>query len=239
MLNGALNIYKEKGVSSFHVVKEVRKILGVKKCGHAGTLDPSAEGVMQICIGKGTKMVPFLQQEEKTYEAVVRLGISTDTQDAEGKVIKQCSDIRVELEQIRTALEHFTGLQQQIPPMFSALRFEGKRLYELARNGKEIPRKPRWIKIFEIKLIDFALPDFKILVRCSKGTYIRTLASDIGDYLGCGAHLLALKRIKAGRFSIENSLKIEEVRKLVEQGRIKERIYSVEELIEGNKNSNI
>ena len=231
MINGALNIYKEKGVTSFYVVKEIRKILGVKKCGHAGTLDLSAEGVLQVCIGKGTKMVPFLQEEEKTYEAGIRLGISTDTQDSEGKIIRQCDDIKVDRENILAVLNRFTGVQEQIPPMFSALRFHGKRLYDLARQGIEVPRKPRLIKIYEINLLDFSVPYFKILVRCSKGTYIRTLASNIGEFLGCGAYLHSLKRIKIGKFMIENSLTIEEVKKLAREGKIEEKIYSSEEML--------
>ena len=243
-MNGALNIYKEKGVSSFYVVRKLRGILGVKKCGHAGTLDPAAEGVMQVCIGNGTKAVSFLQEGEKSYEAVIRFGISTDTQDSEGKIIRQCDTGEIDIEKIKETLERFTGQQEQIPPMFSALKFKGKRLYHFAREGVSIPRKPRRINIYEIKLIDFTLPDLKVLVRCSKGTYIRTLASDIGDYFGCGAYLFSLKRVKVGDFSIENSLKIEEVRELVKQGRINEKIYLVEDLLRGgdldiNKNLKI
>ena len=232
MINGALNIYKEKGVTSFYVVRKIKKILGVKKCGHAGTLDPLAEGVMQVCIGRGTKMVPFLQEEEKTYEAVIRLGISTDTQDGEGRIIKQCDDIKVNQENILAVLNRFTGVQEQIPPMFSALRFQGKRLYTLARRGIEVPRKPRLIKIYGINLLDFNFPAFKIIVRCSKGTYIRTLASDIGESLECGAYLYSLKRIKIGKFLIEHSLTLEEVKKLAREGKIEEKIYSSEEMLE-------
>ncbi|OGL44624.1 MAG: tRNA pseudouridine(55) synthase TruB [Candidatus Schekmanbacteria bacterium RBG_16_38_11] len=232
-MNGAFNIYKEKGVSSFYVVKRLRRILGVKKCGHAGTLDPAAEGVIPVCVGKGTKAVSFLQDGEKSYEAVIRFGISTDTQDTDGKIIRQCDTGEIDIKKIKEALERFTGPQEQIPPMFSALRFKGRRLYHFAREGKEVPRKPRRINIYEIKLLDFSFPDLKILVRCSKGTYIRTLASDIGDYFGCGAHLFSLKRVKVGSFSIENSLRIEEVQELVKEGRINEKIYLVEDLLKG------
>ena len=182
---GIIVIHKEKGFTSHDVVAKLRGILHMKKIGHTGTLDPDATGVLPVALGKGTKLVDLLTDKEKTYEAVLHLGIDTDTQDMSGTVLEE-KPVNVTEEEVRKVLKSFVGEQLQVPPMYSALKVNGKKLYELAREGKTVERKARPVCFYEIEPLEFHLPLVKIRVTCSKGTYIRTLCHDIGEKLGCG-----------------------------------------------------
>ena len=206
MKNGIINVYKEKGYTSHDVVAKLRGILKQKKIGHTGTLDPDAEGVLPVCLGKGTKLCSLLTDKRKTYEAVLHLGIETDTQDISGKVLKECP-VRVSPSEVESCIAGFLGRQQQIPPMYSALKVQGKKLYELAREGIEIERQPRPVTFYEIKILSMELPFVRFSVTCSKGTYIRTLCHDIGAKLGCMGCMESLVRTQVERFSITDSLK--------------------------------
>lgn len=215
-MNGILNIFKPKGISSHQVVKEVRNILNIPKVGHTGTLDPSASGVLLICLGQATKIAEFLVGMKKHYQGEMTLGITTDSQDAEGKIIgKKEVGIDIDEKRIRDIFQKYEGTISQIPPMFSAAHYKGKRLYLLARKGIEVKRSPKEVKIYQFNLINYdqrVNPIVKFEVVCSKGTYVRTLCNDIGNELGCGAHLSSLIRKKVGNFSIEDSINLEEFR---------------------------
>jgi tRNA pseudouridine55 synthase len=207
-LQGWLNIDKEKGITSHDLVYKVRRALKMKRVGHAGTLDPMATGVMVIAVGKATRLIQFLQ-EKKVYKAEVHLGISTNTLDADGQVTAE-KPVDISKEKLLEIINRYTGKIKQIPPMASAVHHNGVRLYELARQGLEVERKAREVEIYSIKLLSFELPKFEIEVFCQSGTYIRTLADDIGNEIGCGAHLSGLQRtIANASFKISNSLKIE------------------------------
>ena len=186
MIHGIINVYKEKGFTSHDVVAKLRGIVGQKKIGHTGTLDPDATGVLPVCLGKATKLCDLLTDKNKTYEAVLLLGKTTDTQDITGEVLEEKSTEALTEEKVREAIEGFIGDYEQIPPMYSALKVNGKKLYELAREGKVIERKARPVKILDIQILEIDLPKVRMEVSCSKGTYIRTLCHDIGDKLGCG-----------------------------------------------------
>ena len=216
-MNGILNIFKPKGISSYQVVKEVRNILNISKAGHTGTLDPSASGVLLVCIGQATKIAEFLVGMKKHYQGKMILGISTDTQDSEGKIIQK-REVGTDINEnrIKDIFQKYEGTISQMPPMFSAAHYKGERLYRLARKGIEVKRNLKKVKIYQLNLINFyqeVNPIVKFEVICSKGTYIRTLCNDIGDELGCGAHLSNLVRKKVGNFSIEDSLNLEELKK--------------------------
>lgn len=216
-MNGILNILKPKGISSHKAVSEVRDILNIPKAGHAGTLDPAASGVLLVCIGKATKIVEFLVGMKKHYQGEMILGLSTDTQDSEGKIIqKREVKTGIDEKRIKDIFQKYEGTINQIPPMFSAGHYKGERLYRLARKGIEVKRNPKKIKIYQLNLMNFyreVTPIVKFEVICSKGTYIRTLCNDIGDELGCGAHLSNLVRKKVGNFNIEDSVNLGELRK--------------------------
>ena len=213
-MDGILVIRKEKGYTSHDVVAKLRGILHMKKIGHTGTLDPAAEGVLPVALGKGTRLVELLTEKEKTYEAVLRLGVSTDTQDMTGAVLSE-KPVTVTEEEVREAVGSFVGEQLQIPPMYSALKVNGKKLYELAREGKSIERKPRPVVFYEIRILDMELPLVRISVTCSKGTYIRTLCNDIGEKLGCGGAMEELLRTRSGNFTLEESMTLSQVEEAV------------------------
>jgi len=214
-MNGILNIFKPKGISSYQAVREVRNILGIPKAGHTGTLDPSASGVLLVCIGQATKITEFLVGMEKHYQGEMILGISTDSQDSEGEIVQR-REVKTDIDEKRIIdiFQKYTGVISQMPPMFSAVHYKGERLYRLARKGIEVKRNPKEVKIQKLNLMNFnqkaAIVKFEVI--CSKGTYIRTLCNDIGDELGCGAHLSNLVRKKVGNFSIEDSLNLEELK---------------------------
>ncbi len=206
VLDGVVNVSKPAGWTSHDVVEKLRRSLGIRKVGHAGTLDPMATGVLPILIGKGTRLSEYLVEWDKEYEAVMRLGQDTDTQDATGVVIQERSYAGMTEESIRTAAAQFLGALQQVPPMYSALKVEGQPLYKLARAGKTVERAPRPITIYQLEVLKVEIPDVSFRVTCSKGTYIRTLCTDIGQTLGVGGHLRQLCRTRVGPFHIEDAV---------------------------------
>ncbi len=216
MITGIVNVYKEKGYTSFDVVACMRGILKTKKIGHTGTLDPDAQGVLPVCIGKATKVCDLLTDRDKEYEAVMLLGVETDTQDATGAVVARRA-VTVQEDAVREALRGFLGEQMQVPPMYSALKQNGKKLCDLARAGVTVERKPRPVCIHEMEILDMQLPRVRFRVRCSKGTYIRTLCSDVGERLGCGACMESLLRTQASGFRLEEALRLAEIEKLVQK----------------------
>lgn len=219
MLNGIINIHKEAGFTSHDVVAKMRGICGQKKIGHTGTLDPMATGVLPVCLGNGTKLCDMLTDKDKEYVAELLLGQVTDTQDVTGQVLAQ-SPVEAAEEEIRAAVMSFVGEYHQIPPMYSALKINGKKLYELAREGKEVERKARPVTILEIEIIKLEPPVVTMRVVCSKGTYIRTLCADIGEKLGCGGTMKSLVRTKVGPFALEQAVTLEALQGLRDCGEL-------------------
>lgn len=215
-MNGIINVYKEPGYTSFDVVAKLRGILHQKKIGHTGTLDPDAEGVLPVCLGRATKVCELLTDKDKTYRAVCRLGVETDTQDLSGAVLQRYDYSGITAEQLCRVAESYMGDSMQIPPMYSALKVNGKRLYELAREGKTVERKPRPIHISDLRIeeIDLENGKFCMEVTCSKGTYIRTLCHDIGKALGIGAAMEHLTRTRVDVFRLEDALRLPEIEQL-------------------------
>lgn len=218
MINGIVNIYKEKGYTSHDVVAVLRKVVGQKKIGHTGTLDPDATGVLPVCLGRATKVCELLTDHDKTYEALLLLGRTTDTQDISGEVLEERDPGNLTEEEVRSCIESFIGKYDQIPPMYSALKVNGKKLYELAREGKTVERKSRRVQIHGIRILEMNLPHVRMEVDCSKGTYIRTLCHDIGEKLQVGGCMEELERTKVGRFLKEDAVTLDEVRQKMEQG---------------------
>lgn len=228
MYDGIINVYKEKGFTSFDVVAKMRGILGQRKVGHTGTLDPAAEGVLPVCAGKGTRLCDMLTDHDKTYRATMLLGVVTDTQDTTGTVLEEKSTDHLTEEEVREAIMSFVGDYDQVPPMYSALKVDGKKLYELAREGKEVERKARPVKIHEIVIESVNLPEVVMTVSCSKGTYIRTLCHDIGEKLSVGGCMKELLRTKVGRFLLEDTLKLSDLQKLKEEGQLEKAVFPLE-----------
>lgn len=231
MYNGIINVYKEQGFTSHDVVAKLRGILKQKKIGHTGTLDPEAEGVLPVCLGKATKLCELMTDKDKTYEACLRLGIQTDTQDMTGKVLKE-AEVSIAEEEVREAILSFVGDYDQIPPMYSALKVNGKKLYEYAREGIEVERKPRKVTIYTIEIEKIDLPRVWFRVSCSKGTYIRTLCNDIGEKLGCFGCMETLKRTKASVFSISDSLKLSEIEKLRDENKVESVLFPMDAMFQ-------
>ncbi len=229
MRNGVINIYKEQGFTSHDVVAKLRGILKQKKIGHTGTLDPDAEGVLPVCLGSGTKLCGMLTDRDKTYEAVLLLGQSTDTQDISGTVLER-AEVSVTEETAGEAILSFVGAYEQIPHMYSALKVGGRKLCDLARAGQEVERKARPVVIYGIEILEVCMPRIRMSVSCSKGTYIRTLCHDIGEKLGCHGCMEKLLRTKAGQFLLEDSLRLSEVERLRDEGRLEEAILPVDEV---------
>ena len=229
MYNGVINVYKEPGYTSHDVVARLRGITKQKKIGHTGTLDPDAEGVLPVCLGAATRICDMLTDEVKEYEAVVWFGVVTETQDMSGAVLEEHRDEAEMLteEVVKEAVMGFVGEIEQIPPMYSAIKQNGKKLYELARKGIEVERKPRRITIHEIEILNMDLPELTMRVRCSKGTYIRTLCHDIGRKLECGAAMKHLTRTQVGEFRIEDAVKIDRIEQLEHDGSIGEILVSL------------
>lgn len=213
-MDGILIVDKPNGMTSHDVVEFIRKNFGIKKVGHAGTLDPTVTGVLIILIGGATKLSSRFANDDKEYEAALILGKKTDSGDAEGKVLSVGDYSEITEVQIKDIFDAFKGKIEQVPPMISALRFKGKRLYELARRGREVPRKPRVVHIKELKIKNIDIPRIDFSVVCSKGTYIRKLCDDIGDKLGCGGYLSYLRRLRSGEFTIEKSISVEKLKSL-------------------------
>lgn len=228
MYDGIINVYKEKGYTSFDVVAKMRGILGQKKVGHTGTLDPEAEGVLPVCAGKGTKLCDMLTDHDKTYRATLLLGTDTDTQDTTGTVLAKKSTEGLSEEAVREAILSFIGNYAQIPPMYSALKVNGRKLCDLAREGIVVERKARPVTIYDIRIEEICLPEVVMTVSCSKGTYIRTLCHDIGEKLSVGGCMKTLLRTKVDRFLIEDSLTLAELQKRKDEGRLSEAILPIE-----------
>ncbi len=235
-MDGILPIWKEKGMTSFDCVFQLRKILKMKKIGHSGTLDPEVDGVLPICLGKGTKVVEYLLASPKKYQGQITIGYATETEDAYGEIIEMTPvKEMLSIDLIDQAMSEMIGQLQQIPPMYSAVKVNGRRLYEYARKGEEVERPVRMVNIYEFKRTSSPVFDkendtmsWTFEVTCSKGTYIRTLAVDLGRKLGYAAHMSQLTRIKSGLYTPEDCITIEEVRKAVEEGMIEQYIKPIE-----------
>ena len=217
-IDGVLNVNKPEGKTSFGVVAWLKRLTGENHVGHAGTLDPLATGVLPICFGQGTRIVQFLANSSKSYRAEIELGTSTDTFDKEGKVTQQRDPGDITVSQIEEALVPFRGIITQVPPVYSALKHQGRRYYELARAGVPVEVPPRQVEIIRLELVDWLPPIIKVEVDCGKGTYIRSLANDLGQLLGCGACLKSLVRLKYGPFHIENALTTSQIEDAFRQG---------------------
>lgn len=230
-MDGILNVLKPAGMTSFDVVGYLRSVLKIKKIGHTGTLDPAAVGVLPVCIGKATKAIEFLMDKDKVYRAELTLGISTDTQDNTGEII--CTkDVDATPDEIAKTIKSFCGKYRQLPPMYSAVKVNGRRLYELAREGLEAERKEREVEIHFIDILSIRNNRVIFDVGCSKGTYIRTLCSDIGERLGCGGHMSFLVRTKAGQFSLEDSLTLEDIAAFSIEKVLDKRVVGIDKVFE-------
>lgn len=230
MINGIINVRKEPGYTSHDVVAKLRGICGQKKIGHTGTLDPQAEGVLPICLGSATKVCDLLTDKDKEYVAELLLGIATDTQDTTGQVLSRTTVTEKTFpeETLRYTILGFAGDYDQVPPMYSALKVNGRKLYELAREGRVVERAARRVKIHEIEILEMQLPVIRLRVACSKGTYIRTLCADIGERLGCGGTMQSLVRTRAGSFKLQDAVTLSRLQELKDTGRIEEAVMPVD-----------
>ncbi len=231
-MDGIIVVHKEKGYTSFDVVAKLRGILKQKKIGHTGTLDPDATGVLPVCLGCATKLCDMLTDTTKVYEAELLLGVSTDTQDTGGTILASKS-VDVTEEEVKNIISSFIGKQKQIPPMYSALKVDGKKLYELAREGKTVERKARDIVIEDIEILQMSLPKVRMMITCSKGTYIRTLCNDIGERLGCGGAMANLIRRKTAGFTLEEAKTLDEIEAMMKAGEINAVIKGVDSVFAG------
>lgn len=227
-IDGILNVYKPTGSTSFEIVRLVKSLSHQRKVGHAGTLDPNARGVLPICLGQGTKVTEFLAEARKVYRAEVELGVSTDTYDTEGKITHRADPSGISLKQVEEALSSFRGPIEQTPPMYSALKYRGKRLYELARAGITVEREKRRTHIFRLEIVQWSPPVIIMEVECGRGTYIRSLAHDLGQKLGCGAHLRALERLKSGPFDSKDALTLTQLQEAFEENRWLDLLYTLD-----------
>jgi len=227
MINGIINVYKEPGYTSHDVVAKIRGIVHQKRVGHTGTLDPAAEGVLPICLGKATRVADLLTAETKTYETVMRLGIDTDTQDTSGTVLRQ-ENVTCTEEEVSAVIRSFVGDQMQVPPMYSAKKINGKKLYELAREGKTVEREAKPVHFYEIHVLSFDLPHVMMRVTCSRGTYIRTLCHDIGEKIGCGGCMERLTRTRVGRFRESDAMTLGRIRQLADEGRLRDIVKPID-----------
>lgn len=226
--DGVLLVNKTAGPTSHDVVDSIRKKFRFKKVGHGGTLDPQATGLLIILLGKGTKLSSYFLGSDKTYEGRAKFGITTDSQDADGKVTgeKDCSDLTVE--QLDEGMKKFKGDMMQLPPMVSAVKVNGVPLYKSARKGKEVKREPRFIHIYDFRLTDVNLPEADFVMKCTKGTYVRTICADLGEDLGCGAHLSALKRTRSGDLKLEDATGFDEIMEMAPED-LRKRIIPIKE----------
>jgi tRNA pseudouridine55 synthase len=232
-MDGILNINKPWGKTSFSIVSLVKRLSGEKRVGHAGTLDPAATGVLPVCLGQGTRVVEFLVDEPKAYRAEIELGVATDTHDATGTVVSRGDPSGVTKEKLLEALDSFRGLIEQTPPMYSAVKHEGKPLYQLARSGIKVPRKSRKRWVYRLELTDWQPPIATIEVECGKGTYIRSLADDLGQLLGCGASLKSLVRLRCGIFTIEEAITIPQLEEGFRHGYWEQFLYPIDSVLSG------
>ncbi len=231
-MDGILNVNKPPAMTSYGVVARVKRLTGERRAGHTGTLDPAASGVLPVCLGQATRVVEFLMDAAKTYRAVIELGISTDTYDASGNVTRRGDPSGIDIQHIEEALEAFCGSIRQVPPMFSALKHGGRPLYKLARAGVTVERKSRPVTVYRLELISFESPLVELEIECSKGTYIRSLAHDLGWGLGCGAHLRSLVRTRSGTFDIGNAVSLPDLEKAFRGGDWQRFLYPVDSVLE-------
>ena len=230
-MNGILLIDKQPDWTSNDVVAKLKGILHQRRVGHSGTLDPMATGLLVVFVGRATRAVEFAEGHDKRYIAGLRLGITTDTQDITGTVLEE-KDVTVTREELEQALAGFRGETQQIPPMYSAIKHDGRRLYDIARKGGEVERKPRAITIHDLRVIDGQEGDWLLDVRCSKGTYVRTLCHDLGRALGCGGCMSSLRRVEAGQFSVDQAVTLSQVQQMADAGRMEELLLPVDSLFQ-------
>jgi tRNA pseudouridine55 synthase len=216
-ISGVLVVDKPIGLTSHDVVQIVRKGTNIRRAGHTGTLDPRASGVLVILIGPAVRLSEYVSASDKRYQAVVRLGVSTDTYDADGRV-EQTSPVNVTEEQFENALKNFIGEIEQVPPPYSAVKVKGRKAYEMAREGEEVDLLPRKIQVYNLELLEWAQPEAVIDVYCSSGTYVRSLAHDLGEMLGCGAHLVGLRRTKSGRFTLRDAVPLRKLKEHFDNG---------------------
>ena len=229
MVNGIINVYKEKGYTSFDVVAKLRGIFHQKKIGHTGTLDPDAQGVLPVCLGKATRVCDLLTDKDKVYKAVLLLGQETDTQDITGQVLNQAK-VNVTEQAVYDVISQFVGRQKQVPPMYSALKVNGKKLYELARAGKEVERQARHVDLPAIEILEIKFPVVKFRVECSKGTYIRSLCADIGEKLCCGGTMQSLVRTRVGEFQLADALTLAQLQELRDTERLEEALLPTDRI---------
>ncbi len=227
-MDGILNINKPTGMTSHDVVAAIRRMLKQKRVGHAGTLDPSASGVLPICIGQATRVAEYLSESGKAYQADIVFGIVTDTYDAEGSVIRTTDVTNLTLAQIERALPHFLGSHMQLPPPYSAIKIAGQPAYKRARAGEEVSLQPRLVEITTLTIISWNPPRLTLAIECSKGTYIRSLAYDLGEYLGCGAHLGALIRTRSGPFTLAESISLAQLSEAAQSGIVANYLYPLD-----------
>ena len=227
MFNGILIVDKEAGYTSHDVVAKLRGICGQKKIGHTGTLDPEATGVLPVCLGSATRLCDMLTDRDKEYVAELLLGVATDTQDITGKVLER-RPVEVSPEEVRQVCESFAGSYEQIPPMYSALKVNGRKLCDLAREGKVVERRARTVTLYELEILECRLPVVRFRAACSKGTYIRTLCADIGERLGCGGTMKSLRRTRAAGFGLEEARKLGQLQQMKDEGRLSEALRPVD-----------
>ena len=230
MWNGILNVYKEAGFTSNDVVAKLRGILRQRRIGHAGTLDPDATGVLPVLLGNGCRISEYMMDHDKTYRASLRLGVVTDTQDLSGQILEERGTIGLTQEAVREAVLSFVGEYDQIPPMYSAKKVGGKRLCDLAREGRQVERRPVRVRIGSIQILRIDIPEVEFLVECSKGTYIRTLCADIGEKLSCGGAMASLVRTRVGGFYLDDALTLGRIQELADSGTLNDRVIPVEEM---------
>jgi tRNA pseudouridine55 synthase len=231
-MDGIFNINKATGMTSHDVVAKIRRLLKQKRVGHAGTLDPAASGVLPICVGQATRVAEYLSESGKAYQAEVVFGAATDTYDAEGAITATASTIDLTLARIEETLQHFLGPQMQVPPRYSAIKIQGQPAYKRARAGEEITLEPRPIVIYSLKVIDWIPPRLTLAIECSKGTYIRSLAHDLGMQLGCYAYLDTLVRTRSGPFTLSESITLEQLADAIETYTAQHYLYPVDKALE-------
>jgi tRNA pseudouridine55 synthase len=217
-LTGILNLNKPSGPTSHDIVDSIRRASGVRRVGHAGTLDPAASGVLIVCLGQATRVIEYLMNTRKRYHARIRLGIATDTGDARGEVVRSTTEINATRVQVEEALTRFQGPVEQVPPMYSALKHEGKALYRLARRGINVERTPRLVEIYDLRMTEWSPPTFRLFVECSRGTYVRVLAADLGEALGTGGHLEQLARVACGEYALADAVSLHHAEQVLSSG---------------------
>lgn len=232
MIDGILNINKQTGMTSHDVVAKVRKLLKQKRVGHAGTLDPAASGVLPICVGQGTRVAEYLSESGKAYTADILFGVVTDTYDAEGSVVRTASAENLSLDEIEQVLPSFLGPQMQMPPLYSAIKLQGQPAYKRMRAGEEITLEPRPIIITQLDILAWQQPKLTLAIECSKGTYIRSLAYDLGEHLACGAHLVGLVRTRSGPFALSDSISLDQLAEAVENGTVEQYLHPSDSVLQ-------